>query len=433
MAVTQDDPALENEAAVQPTGVLPASRPATVQWFVRAFDSLAVRDFRLLWLGMVMTMGGMQMQMVARGILAYEITDSRQLTGLIGIGFAPSMLLFSLFGGVVGERMERRSIIQVSQFLSALMTAAIGILIVTGALHWAHLLTVSVLQGAMFAFQMPARQAAIPALVGQDRVSNAVSLNAMAMSLMTVVSPGIAGLIYGLQGPEAVYFVITGMNLVAVLFTSMIPKMFPEPERVRQSMVRNIRAGFAYIKSKPLLQVLIVHGIIVALLSMPFRMLIAVFGEDVYGATPSQIGFLLVASGIGGLVGSVGIASLRSGHRRGWVLLSAAIVSGASLTLIATVPVYWVGIAAMIGIGLGESGRWALGQSLVMEHADNEYRSRVMSVMMMTFGLMPLGIYPLSLAMDLVGGEAATLGMAVMLLVAGVLFIVTQPRLRNLA
>ncbi len=418
--------------ATQPAVTADVHRKFAAAWFSRTFESLAARNFRLLWIGMLLSMGGMQMQMVARGILVYQITDDAIITGLVAMGFAPTMLTFSLFGGVLGDKVERRILIQAGQAANALLAGLIAISILTGSIHWSHLFITSLAQGALFAFQMPARQAAIPKLVGKDRLSNAIALNAMAMSLMTLVAPAIGGGIYALSGAEGVYLVITGMNLVAVVFTSMIPKMYPDPGKAGMSVLQNIRAGFAYIWSRPLVRLLLIQGIVVALLSMPFRMLVQVYAIDVYGSGPVGIGLLLAMAGLGGVAGSLAIASLRRGQKRGAVLLGSAVLSGVALLSITMFPVYIVGLVAMAGIGLGESGRWALGQSLIMEETSDEFRARVMSVMMMTFGFMPLGVMPLSAAIAEFGARPAVAGMAILLLVISTLFILTQPMLRRL-
>ena len=164
-------------------------------WTARTFESLENRDFRILWFSMLFTMGGFQMQMIARGILVFDMTESATITAVVSMGFAPSLLLVSLFGGALGDRMERRLIIQIAQFVNLLAASIVLVLLLTDSIHWMHMFFVSVAQGAMFALQMPARQATIPALVGKDRVGNAVALNAMAMSLMNVGGPALGGYI----------------------------------------------------------------------------------------------------------------------------------------------------------------------------------------------------------------------------------------------
>ncbi|MBT4125530.1 MAG: MFS transporter [Chloroflexi bacterium] len=386
----------------------------------------------MLWFGMVLSMGGFQMQMLVRTVLVYDLSDDRLITGLVTLGFAPSLLLVSLYGGVLSDRMERRLLIQVAQTVNGLLAGGVALLIITDNLAWGHLFAVSVIQGAMFALQMPARQAAIPSMVGKENLANAFALNAMAMSLMSLIAPALGGWLYGQIDPEGVYLVVAVTMLVSVVFTSMVPKMYPPVAANADSVVQNVVAGFRYIKNNKIVLNLMIYSVIVALLSMPFRMMIPVYGKDIYGSDAAQVGILLTAVGLGGVIGSISVANLRSGHRRGWFLLGGAIVSGASLGLVAGLPVFVAGLIGMIGIGLGEQARWALGQSLIMESTADEYRARVMSVLMMTFGLMPLGVYPMALAMDYLGGQVAVGISAVLMLIFAVVSISFLPRLRNL-
>jgi MFS family permease len=174
-----------------------------------------------------------------------------------------------------------------------------------------------------------------------------------------------------------------------------------------------------------------VYSVIVALLSMPFRMLVQVYAKDIYGSDASEVGVLLTALGLGGLVGTISIANLRKGHRRGWIVLLGAIVASASLGLMVGVPVYAAGVLGMVGMGLAEQARWALGQSLMMENTTDEYRARVMSVLMMTFGLMPLGMLPLGWAIKEFGARPSVGVISVVLLIFALLSIALMPRLRR--
>lgn len=401
-------------------------------WFVRTFSSLDNRNFRFLWLGMLLTMGGFQMQMIARGILVYAITDSAVITSVVAMGFAPSLLVVSLFGGAIGERMERRMLIQFAQAVNALLAGLIAALILMDQIHWVHLFIVSIVQGAMFALQMPARQAAIPGLVGKERVGNAVALNAMAMSLMNVAAPGIAGLIYGLGGASTTYLTITVMMVIAVFITGRIPKMYPSGDARRESVLANIKGGFSYLKQNPLVRVMLIYSTLLALLSMPFRMLIPVFAKDLYGVEPGGVGLIATMVGVGGIAAAVLSASLQKGQHRGLFLLSAGVISGVALFFIGSLPFYWVGAIFMIGIGFGETIRWGLGQALIMEEADDAYRSRMMSLLMMSMGLMPVAVLPLGFAVDEFGAAESALGMAAALIVFSVLFIAMSSRLRKL-
>jgi MFS family permease len=284
----------------------------TRNWAKLTFDSLRVRDFKFLWIGMLLSMGGMQMQMFTRGLQAFDLTGSGLVTALVAMGWAPTMLAFSLFGGVLGERLERRSLIQFAQISNAVLPAISGVLTLTGVVHWSHLFIISMIQGLMFATQMPARQAVIPTLVGRERVSNALALNATGMGLMNIIGPALAGLLYDGVGPGWSYVIGATVGMAAVWFTMQIPKMYPDKrDGPRRSTVASIGDGLRYILKSPLVMVLLIQGVAVTLLAMPFRMLIQVFAQDVYGASAAQIGVLGAVAGVGAVIGALWIAGLR--------------------------------------------------------------------------------------------------------------------------
>ena len=395
----------------------------------------------MLWFGTLFGMGGMQMQMIARTILADELTQSAFLTSIVGLGFAPSMLILSLFGGVAGDKMEKRILIQLSQLSSALLAAVIGVLILTDVIIWQYLLIASVLQGATFAFQMPARQAIIPKLVGQDKVTNAIALSAGGMSMMAVAAPAIAGFVYGL-GPEYVYFIIAGMFGLAVLVTGRIPKVPPEASEPGKKVLSEVGAGFRYVRGNRIVLLLISSSLVVAVLAMPFRLQFPVFARRLYGdlnietgnfdMSEPLIGVLLAFAGVGGIVGTLVVANLQGGYRRGLILLVGSIVSGLAILLLASFPVLWVGMGFMVVIGIAESIRMTLGQSLSLEITAPQYRARVASIYMMTFGLMPLGALPLGFAVDRWGVESSLMVVGALVIIAGLIFLIGARTLRRL-
>ena len=393
----------------------------------------------MLWFGTLFGMGGMQMQMIARTILADELTQSAFLTSIVG--FAPSMLILSLFGGVAGDKMEKRILIQFSQLSSALLAAVVGVLILTDVIIWQYLLVASVLQGATFAFQMPARQAIIPKLVGQDKVTNAIALSAGGMSLTAVAAPAIAGFVYGL-GPEYVYFIIAGMFGLAVLVTGRIPKVPPEASEPGKKVLSEVGAGFRYVRGNRIVLLLISSSLVVAVLAMPFRLQFPVFARRLYGdlnietgnfdMSEPLIGVLLAFAGVGGIVGTLVVANLQGGYRRGLILLAGSMVSGLAILLLASFPVLWVGMGFMVVIGIAESIRMTLGQSLSLESTAPQYRARVASIYMMTFGLMPLGALPLGFAVDRWGVESSLMVVGALVIIAGLIFLIGARTLRRL-
>jgi MFS family permease len=395
-------------------------------------ESLKHPGYRYMWAGSMLGMGGFQMQTIARTVFVDDLTGSAFLTGLVAMGFAPTMLIMSLFGGVAGDRLERRMVIQISQGAAAILALIIAVLIATEVIHWVHLFFASMLQGVTFAFQMPARQAILPKLVGKENITNAVALNSAGMGIMTIVAPGIAGVLYGIAGPESVYFAVAGMSVLAVVFTSRLPRFLPDLTGVKKNVFSDISEGLKYTYRNRLVFMLLISGLTSALLAMPFRMQIPVFTRRLYDIDAAEIGWLMAAMGVGGLLATLITANLRAGQHRGPILIVLGIGgTGIAMLLLAVSQLYLIGLGVMIVIGFAGSIRMTLGQSLTIEATDDEFRARVMSLNMMTFGLMPLGALPMGYAVDHLGAENTLLIVGAVLIAATGLLMLASSTLRR--
>ena len=312
------------------------------------------------------------------------------------------------------------------------MALLIGLAIATDQVTWVHLLVAAVIQGAAFSFMMPARQSIIPQLVGPGQLTNAIALNATAMSAMTLASPGFAGVLYALTGPDNVYFIMSGLGVTAVAVTSMVPQTGGGPVKKKGSMLKDIGEGMSYIRRSPLIMSLLIMGLATTLLAMPFRQLMPVFVVDIYHLGPEYMGLLLSVMGGSSLVGALFVASL-SRWRRGLLLIIGSFMTGVALLLIASVPLYIAAIFFMIPLGLGDAARRTLNQSLALEVADNQYRGRVMGVFMLNRGMMPLGVLPTALLMEFMGARIAIGILAMLLLTFTTLILVTQKHMREIS
>lgn len=343
---------------------------------------------------MLLLMAAVNIQMLARGYLTWELTKSPIAVVVVGAGFAPPILLLSLYGGAVADRVSRKRIIQFGQVGMLCITLFVGISISTNSVTVYHLTFASVAQGTIWAFLMPARQAIIGQLVDDEHLTNAVALNASGMSLMTVAAPGIGGLIYGLSGPATTYYVMAGLTVGAMFLTTWVPSMAPVAFAKRR-MWGDIKEGLVYTKHNRTVLVLLLVALSTALLAMPFRTLLPVQIEEVFKLEVEALGLLLSMIGVGALIGSLIIAGLSKNNHRGWVLLITSMLSGVAILLAAATTSYAVAVVIMVVLGLGDSGRRALNASLIMEQTDDEHRGRVMGVYMMNFGMIPLGAIPL--------------------------------------
>ena len=366
--------------------------------------------------------------MVALGYLTYDLTSSPVILGVVQSGYAPSLLTLSLFGGAIADRWDRKRIIMVGQGIAATVSLLIGIVVVTGQITWVHLLMLSVLEGAWFSFIWPARQAIIPEIVGRERLTNAIALNAAAMSASLLIVPAIAGAIYSLVGPEGVFFTDAGLGVMAALMMVFVPSVKPASGASKTSTLRDIEAGLQYIWRTRLVLALLVIGAATTLFAMPLRQLLPVLVVDIYHRGPESMGFMLSMGGAGSLLGAVVIASLGSTARRGRLLLLATFVTGVGLMLFAFVPLYFAGVAFMAVLGLGDSGRFTLYQSILMDLVEDKFRGRVMSVWVLNFGLVPLGVLPAGLIAQYYGGQVAAGVLATLVLFIGIVMLTTQRR-----
>ena len=376
-------------------------------------------------------MGAMQMQMIARGFLVWELTGTGQMVGLVSAAGALPMLGLSLFGGAIADRADRKLLIQLGQGTVALVALVIAVYATQDIVSWKHLLVAALLTGSAFAFMEPARQALIPQLVGRDRLSNAMALNGAGMSATILVAPAISGLLYTVIGPDGVYYVIAAMVLIAAALTSSIRVPPVEARKAASPVFADIRAGLSYIKLDRLVLVLLLSGMATAVLSIPFKFLLPVFVTDVYERGAGALGLLISMMGLGTLVGSLAIASLGR-RRRGMLLLLGGLASGVGLMLVALVPSFFIAVPLMVFLGLGEAGRRVLNVALIMERVEDQYRGRVMSVFMMNFGLMPLALLPAGVAFDLLGARETVGVLGALVLAVSVLVLITQGRLRRI-
>ena len=370
-------------------------------------------------------MSAMQMQMLSRGYLVYDMESSGSLLGLVNVGASIPMLVLPLFGGVLADRINRKRIIQAGQIAAALIAFSVFVLIRTERIEWFHLLVSSIMQGAMFALMMPARQALIPQLVGKGLLSNALALNTAAMSATTLAAPSVAGVLYGYFGPSNVYLLIGILSLgscIATLFIRHNGDIEPdskshnvEGKGAINNLLSDISEGLKYVKSQRLIMVLLIMALATTVLAQPFRFLMPIFVVDVYNLGPESMGLLMSVMGLGALAGSIYIAA-HGNKNRGRILLVGSFVSGLSLLGVAVVPIYMLAVLFMIPLGLGDASRRTIIMTLIKEKSEERYRGRVMSIFMLNFGLMPLGVLPAGVISDLFGGQIAIGILAVLLI-----------------
>ena len=401
---------------------------------LRTFDSLSVPQFRWFFLALLGQMGAMNMQMLIRGYLAFELTDSHIALGTVAMVGAIPMLFLSPFGGVLADRLPKKRVLQTGQSASAAVAVVVGLLLVFDLLRFEHLLVASVFQGTIMGMMMPSRQAMLPEVVGMGRLMNAVSLTAAGMNTMRLGAPAAGGFLIAFVGPEFVYFIMAGMFLFAVVTLTRVngtpARLAGEKVSFRQVGL-DLREGVSYIADSRVLSLLLLMSFITSALAMPYLFMLPGFVDEVFDGGAIELGLLIAVGGVGSLVGSLVLASLPE-RRRGMLLMGSALVIGIALLAFAASPSVWIGGIFMVFVGVGSAGRQALGNVLLQSNADNEHRGRVMSIYMTQFSLMSIGAFGIGVVAEWIGPEWALGGMAAALVIVTTAFMALSPTMRRL-
>ena len=398
-------------------------------------------SYRWYLLTVAGNMSAMQMQMIARGILTYQLTGSYAALGLIELANTLPRLVFALTGGVVADRSNRRTITQVGQTFNALIAGALAVLLFMDLLTFAHLVIGSVLAGISNSFSLPARQAMIPQIVGIGRLSNALGLNASMMSVLRLSAPAVAAAVIAFAGASWAFLLMALLYLFSTVVLFRV-HMLPDAEtgttrRPRSAHRGNALADIAealqYIVRSPVLRMLLVVDMFLGMLMFPYQRLLPGFVSDVLAETEAAIavGLLLTFTGVGALIGALAVASIPNRHRGKLVIGSVTLFSLGLLAFSAS-DVLLVSCGIVLVMGVGQTGRQALNNILIQSNVSNEYRGRVSSVMLFEDGIESLGIFAIAMLATVVGAPIALAVTAVlMLILAGTMWF-AMPSYRRL-
>ena len=404
---------------------------------IHTFDSLALRDYRLLWLGLTGTSMGFWMDQIARSWLIYELTDSALMLGAVSAMRAVPMLLFGIVAGVLADRYGRKAQLIVAQLTNVVLNVILAVLIATGRIEPWHVLVSSFLAGSVQAFQLPARQALIYDLVGPEHLLNAVALTSVVFNLMRSIGPAIAGFLIAWVGIDGSYYAQAVLFLVATLWTvQMRVPVEKEPSRhrqsVRPSLISDAKEGFQYLFQERLILSVMALGLVPSLLAMPYATLMPIFARDILKVGAEGQGLMLTARGIGALIGALAIASMGKIRRQGLMMLLGAGLFGLCLVAFASSPVMTLGMVFLFFGGLFSTSYTSQNQAVLQMLAPPKMRGRVMSIRLLSRGLNPLGSMLAATLATWLGAPWAVILMGGSCAILALWIGVRSPAIRNL-
>jgi MFS family permease len=383
--------------------------------FVQAFASLAVPQYRLLWLGMLFSIGAMQIDLVARAWLAYDMSASGLTLGLVTAARGLPQLLLSPYSGVAADRYDKRKLLVWSQtavFLLALLNA---VLVHLGVIEIWHLVVLGLAQGVANPFTMPTRTALIPDLVEERQIPNALALESTGRNINRIISPALAGVCLAISPALAFYAIAAGYGF-AVLTLYRLPRGL-RGEGGKAGAGSEMMEGFRYIWERPSLFALLALAYVPILLGMPFQSLLPVFQKDVLNISESALGFMYTSVGIGAIVGSVVVAALADSPHKNRIQIASGVVFGIALFAFALSTSYALSMVLLLLVGFFSTGYLTINRMLVGLQTDRGMYGRVMAMYGMTWSLMPIALLPFGIFVDLFGVSATVAASG--LLVAG--------------
>ncbi|MFN2382649.1 MAG: MFS transporter [Gemmatimonadota bacterium] len=399
----------------------------------RPFAALRHPYYRRLWGGALISNVGGWMQTVAQGWLVLELTDSALMLGVVGFAATLPMLLLLLIGGVFADRLDRRRLLIRMQIALMLVAATLAALTWTGTVAVWHIIALALFSGSALALAMPAYQAFVQDLVGREDLQNAIALNSAQFNLSRVVGPALAGVAVGAIG-LAGCFAVNAASFVAAIAALLSIQVPSRPAPSPAPLWKSVIEGFAYVRSRPRVQALLLLTALISVLAMPYTTLLPIIARDTLGLGADGLGYLFAVGGIGAVAGALSLAIRGRFPRRGLYLLGCAAGTGAATLALGLARSPIAAGAALVAISFAATSSIALGNSLLQELVDDAMRGRVLSM----FGLAFVGTFPIGnllsggLAHATSASTALVLTGATLLAVA-LIVVVRAPRLRALA
>lgn len=394
--------------------------------FARALISLKHRNFRLFSSGQLISLIGTWMQATGQAWLVLQLTKSAWDLGIVGaLQFLP-VLLLSLFGGVLADRVPKRTVVLFTQSFAMLQAAVLWLLVTTGTVQLWHIFLLAILLGITNAIDMPTRQAFVVEMVGREDLPNAVALNSSMFNIARIIGPGLAGLIIAWLGIAPLFLlnalsfipVIIGLAMIDVKqLHAMIPPVVQQANIAKASTLKSIREGLTYIRQKPSVFLIIVVVGIISLFGINFNVILPLFATAVLNAGPAGFGFISSAFGAGSLLSALWLAWTNKKPDISFILV-ASIVFCILEIVFALSHWYQLSLVLIACVGFSQIAFTAIANTTLQTVTPDHLRGRIMSVYMLVFnGSIPLGNL-------FTGGLVSLFGAPVALIAGGALSLV---------
>jgi MFS family permease len=400
----------------------------------QTFSAMRHRNFQLYFGGQLISNIGTWMQIIAQGWVVYQLGHSEVTLGLVAFASAIPTLAISPWGGVVVDRVSRRSLLLLTQSSAMLLAFVMAALTFTGAIREWHVIALAALLGVVNAFDAPARQAFVPEMVGKEDLPNAIALNSMMFNSARVLGPALAGLLLAIIG-AGWCFTVNGISFLAVLIGLWLMKLPPhQAAHNSASPWQQLVSGVQYTARNRELSALILLSLVFSIFGISYSTVLPAFVEKVLHQGALAYGWINAASGLGAVSGAFLLANRVSHGRRGQLLVLTNIAFPLILIAFSFTSLYPASLVLAYGLGVGFMVQFTTINTLLQTRVEDGFRGRVMGLYTLTFfGFAPFGNLLIGFLGEKLGlGIAMTL-FAVCSLILSRLVLIRTPEIKKLS
>ena len=360
--------------------------------FGRTFAAFRHHNYRLFFLGQLVSVIGTWMQTVAIGWLVYDLSHSPLVLGLVLFLGGVPVTLFTLLGGALADRIDKRRVVITTELAAMVLALALAALVYFDAIQIWHIALIVFLDGVTNAFDIPTRQSLVVEMVGKEDLTNAIALNSSLFNGARVFGPALAGMLIGVIGIAGCFF-LNSLSYLAVVAAYLAMRLPKTPKRKERKPVwHDTLEALRYVSSQPMLRAVMILVAIVSLFGWPYSVLLPVFARDVLHSSMSEYGYLVAANGVGAVAGALSLAFVGSSAQAPRLIYGSLVGFSVALGAFALSNVYWISAAALAGSGFFMIVFFATANASVQTRVPNELRGRVMGIYSLAFlGLTPFG------------------------------------------
>ncbi len=385
------------------------------------FPAFESKNYTYYFVGQLISQIGTWLQIVAQGWLVLTLTKSPLLIGVVAASGTLPSLLFSLFGGVIVDRFDKKKLIALTQFLSMILAFTLGILVVTNLITVWQIIVLSFLLGVVNSVDMPARQAFVSEMVESDKVASAIALNASIFNAARVVGPSLAGFLIALVGTGGAFLLNGATYIAAIIVQFLIIPIVTTHNATHAHPIEAIKVGVVYTWKHPVVRSLIILTAVVSIFGWSYTTLMPLIAQTIFHQGAGGLGYLFAAAGLGALTSTFMVSAYGGKYNSSVFINGGIILFSIAMIAFSYTENIWIAYVTLFFSGFGLLSAFSVINARIQHLVEPAVRGRVLSIYLLMFvGLFPVGNFQIGFVSESVGPLVAIRIGAIIVLVAGV-------------